>query len=59
MSDIDCELAIGLMIILFFGGWFSGCAVNKVEMREDAIKAGVAYYNPTNATFTWKSPNNQ
>lgn len=32
-----------------------GAMLKKSEMQSDAVRNGVAFYNPTNAVFTWKT----
>lgn len=32
-----------------------GSLIKKSEMQDDAVRNGVAFYNPTNAVFTWKT----
>jgi hypothetical protein len=55
MKDETFNVMLVAMIVLFVAGLVLGCFLTRIEYQRGAIKAGVAYYNPTNANFEWRN----
>ena len=49
----DIEI-LALIAIIFIGTFTIGFSTGRKDVQQEAVKQGVAYYNPTNAVFTWK-----
>lgn len=46
-------------VILFLLGGIMGFVVTSAAYQGEAINRGFAIYNPTNATFQWKTVDNK
>lgn len=51
--------AILLAILMFLLGIVAGSVVTQIAYQEESINRGFAIYNPTNATFQWKTVDNK
>lgn len=51
--------AILLAILMFLLGIVAGSVITQIVYQEEAINRGFAIYNPTNATFQWKTVDNK
>jgi hypothetical protein len=47
------ELGIGIALVMLISGLIIGALGYKERMQKEAIKAGVAYYDPKTAEFKW------
>ena len=52
-TDHVINLCTAIAVCSCLIGIFIGARLHKVEMQQSAIRAGVGYYNPTNANFQW------
>ena len=53
MKDSTGMVVVALMLT-FVSGFILGGKVVSAVMETKAVQVGAAFYNPTNATFTWK-----
>jgi hypothetical protein len=54
---INCNIFVCIVLLLSIGfyAFCLGYSKGTRSMEEEAVKAGVAYYNPTNKTFQFIS----
>jgi hypothetical protein len=53
---VSVFISMGFGVLIgFHNGQRVGVSKGQLEMKTQAINTGNAYYNPTNAQFTWKT----
>ena len=55
MSNEAASIGIIFMVLSSVFLIWIGSATGKSEMKREAIKCGVGYYNPTNGGFNYKT----